>query len=423
MLFRAVLAFCLFFAGSTFANLHATFPAKAVLPLNINATTLYTHRLVRLKALHLALLENEDYANLTARIEPTVGQDTALLAQFFESSLSDESINYSMAACPEGTRNQIPYCVFADALFTVNTAKQSLIVKAFLSEPSLMDGLQVAIKDYQQVIDAVLAGQAIAQDVVDVANNKLNAVRAALFNFIHLIGGGGLSGLLSLQDVLSQAVYDVNELNRILTHWADLFANTQTYASVNVLNSQVNTVREKDVEVDITFQVDIAGTFFDTISQLMESSLQQPSNGVEVDTRFNGRAFYHPKEQTLLAYVDTKVSASICYGGMSAQPKTLSTTIIKAIDMISDSNLTIEIDVEGEKTVAPLQGSEISEVTARIPYTDQTGTLRKKDIVFQCKASATFLKSVTKRISSSLSREDKSKPMSWKASFRHELGY
>lgn len=400
----------------------SNFSGIGIAPLDLNATAMYSHKIARLMAVHKALSHNEDYQFLLDEMSKGSISYHYLVAQFFQTSIVDETLLFKIEKCPDSFKGAIPYCVFAEVIVSVNQAKQSMVVKTFLSEPRLISAMDDAFKYYNSVINLVIQHLNVSVDIVDTANSQVNAIRARLSALNYSSQGQPLTGLLSLEDVLAQSVYDVSQLSLKLAPWSELFAHQGTYANVTLTKTRTSKIKEKSVVLDVDYTINIEQAFFDKLSSHVKSTLVEKSM-IEVSPKFEGEAFYDPMTNTAIGYMKGNAVDSICYGYPKSAESSLNSTTLKAFEMISSSDIEANFVINSLKYSSSLFSEPVKEMMLRIPYTDKTNTLRKQDVLFTCASAVSFVREINARANVTVKRSESKKPLVWNVNFTHHLGY
>ena len=422
MMKKIIIMIVVLLVGSPFSFAsNITLTGKGIAPLELNSSTLYVHKLARLYSYHEALLKIEDYKKFVTKISLKT-EFEYLVSQYFETSLSSESQEFDIKRCPEQFKGKIPFCVFANSTFNLNQAKVSMLANAFYSEPKLIKSAHEAILEYAHIISNVLKGGNTSLTIIEGANSKLNAVRAALFQSTHLAGGKNLTGLLSLQDVMAQGVYDVTDVSSKLSVWSELFSNISSYADIQQKETKIANVKSDTVDVKMSFLISISDAFFSEIKALVLQTFVT-TEMEKVGALFDGEAYYDPSTNSAIGIIKGFYSEGVCYGVPTDSSSKEDPTISKTFDILNDSELASIIEVSRERIKTMILGSGVDEMSLRVPYIDESNTRRTKKVNFSCRASLSILKNITTNTVVSLRRDNNKLAIKWDATFEHNIGY
>tara|TARA_Y100000310_G_scaffold116091_1_gene114800 strand:- start:87682 stop:88959 length:1278 start_codon:yes stop_codon:yes gene_type:complete len=347
------------------------------------------HEKARLVHLHQALLENPDYASLSKHLK-SLGliPSSSLVATFFESSVDEEDLSYSIVRCD----NPIPHCVDIVGEFSLNHYRVSFYSERLLRESDLISKMVEAINYQETITNALRKGPIIKPEDIEYAASQLVSTRAYFYQMMHENGVMGLSGIVAAPESLSLALFNAKTVSKMSSYFSEAFASLDTYLNTSIGETKVLEVAKDNVDVSIEVATSISKEGLDALQMAFVSAFH---GGQSVNMMGDGEAIFYPESSSVAVFQNDKSALRFCLARLPDVNASLPADHVKLFNLIKRSEMRMDYTIGNNVVDVPIiTGSEHS-VQVRIPYEDKTRTRRIKTVALDCDKSLSISTQIT----------------------------
>ncbi|WP_394222788.1 hypothetical protein [Alteromonas gracilis] len=339
------------------------------------------HEKARLSHLHNALIKNPDYASLNGRLkELGLITSSSLLATFFESSVDEEDLSYSIVSCD----NPIPHCVDIVGEFSLNHYRVSFYSDRLLRENDLIAKMVEAINYQETITSALRKGPIIKHEDIEHAANQLVSTRAYFYQMMHENGVMGLSGIVSAPESLSLALFNAKTVSKMSSYFSDAFASLNTYLNTTIGETKVLKVSKDNVDVSIEVATSISNEGQERLKRAFASAFD---GGQSVNMMGDGEAKFYPESSSVAVFQNDKSDLRLCLARLPDVNASLPADHVKLFNLIKRSEMRMDYNIGNNVVDVPFITGEAHSVQVRIPYEDKTRTRRIRTIELDCDKS------------------------------------